>query len=98
MGDQALVAAKKKLYSGVCLAITEAARILGVRNVLNLWVISSNLNKKIPAEDLHNALREGGASAVTTDTQQHKYVSGSNDGLFQLPFKTNLHLAKISPK
>jgi hypothetical protein len=97
MGDQALVAANKKLYSGICSALIEAAQMLGVKNVLNLWVISSNKNHKIPAEDLHNALREGGADLVETDTFAHQYVSGSNDGLLRRSFKTNLHLAKLIP-
>lgn len=98
MGDQALVAANKELYSGVCAALIEAARLLGVKDALNLWVISANINPKIPAEDLHNALREGGADSVETDSYPHKYVSGSNDGLLRRSFKTNLHLAKLSPK
>lgn len=98
MGEQALVTANKKLYSGVCSALAEAARILGVKNVLNLWVISSNINQKIPATDLHDALREGGADSVETDSAPHKYISGSNDGLLRRSFKTNLHLAKLSPK
>lgn len=60
MENQALLNANKKPYSGVCDALTKAAVILGVKNVLNLWVISANTNPKIPAEDLHKALREGG--------------------------------------
>lgn len=71
--------------------------MLGVKNILNLWVISANKNHKIPAEDLYNALREGGADLVETDTFAHQYVSGSNDGLLRRSFKTNLHVAKLIP-
>lgn len=98
MGSQALVNANKKLYTGVCNAIADAARILGIRNLINLWVISSNVNPKIPAENLHDALREGGATSVKTDSFPHKYISGSNDGLLRRNIKTNLHLATLSPK
>lgn len=98
MGDQALVNANKKLYTGVCNALAEAARILGVKNVLNLWVISANSNPKIPVEDLHSALREGGADSTATDSFPHKYISGSNDGLLRRNFKTNLHLATLTPR
>lgn len=96
MGDQALVTANKKLYSGVCKALIEAAKTLGVKSALNLWVISSNINPKIPGEELHKALHDGGASSVETDTYPHKYVSGTNDGLLRRNFKTNLHLAKLT--
>lgn len=98
MGDQALVSANKKLYSGVCKALIEAAQMLGVKSALNLWVISANINPKIPAEDLHSALKESGASSVETDSFPHKYISGSNDGALRRNIKTNLHLAKLSPK
>jgi hypothetical protein len=98
MGEQALVNANKELYSGVCAALVEAARLLGVKDTLNLWVISANVNPKIPAADLHDALRQGGAKSVETDPYPHKYISGSNDGQLRRSFKTNLHLAKLSIK
>jgi len=96
MGSQAVVSANKKLYSGVCKALTEAARTLSIKGALNLWVISSNINQKIPKDDLHVSLKSGGATSVTTDDAPHAFISGSNDGLFKAKFKTNLHLAELS--
>lgn len=95
MGNQALVQANKGLYTGVCTALVEAARHLNVTGQLNFWVISNNANPKIPQGELHQSLRDGGATAVVTDQQSHIYVSGSNDGLAQLKLKTNLHLATL---
>jgi len=60
-------------------------------------VFSSNLNHKIPKDDLHDALKIGGASGVKTDDHVYDIWSGSNDGIRQQRFKTNLHLATITP-
>ena len=95
MGSQALVTANKKLYSGVCGALLEAARRLNIRGSLNLWVISSNINQKIPKDELHESLKSGGASSVEVDTYPHSHMSGSNDGKRRAMIKTNLHLAKL---
>lgn len=95
-GLQALVHANKKLYTGVSEAIREAARKLGIHGELNLWVVSSNENEKIPKSDLHNALRDGGAEAVGVAKKPFAMRSGSNDGKsYALIKSTNLHLAKF---
>lgn len=95
MGDQALVTANKKLYASVSAAIAEAARSLGVKGAMNLWVISSVINHRIPGKDLHESLKEGGAGSVELDPVPHRYYSGSNNGKFRAKIDTNLHLAKF---
>ncbi|HMY41018.1 MAG TPA: hypothetical protein PK011_16965 [Marinagarivorans sp.] len=96
-GLQALVNANKKLYTGVSDAIREAARKLRITGELNLWVVSSNVNEKIPKTDLHNALREGGAEAVGVAKKPFDMRSGANEGkgAAALIKGTNLHLAKF---
>jgi hypothetical protein len=96
MGSQALVTANKKLYSSVSSALVQAARSLGVKGSLNLWVISSVINHKIPKDSLHEALREGGATSVDLDPTPHNYYSRGNSGKFKARVDTNLHLAKFS--
>ncbi|MGM8227839.1 hypothetical protein ACSV5M_14730 [Cellvibrio sp. ARAG 10.3] len=96
MESQAKVRANKALYKNTCNAIREAAEKLGVRGEINLWVFSSNVNPKIPQQDLHQSLNEGGARSVATDELQYKIWSGSNDGERAERFKTNLHLAKFT--
>lgn len=96
-GLQALVRANKKLYTGVSDAIREAAQKLRIRGELNLWVVSSNVNEKIPKEDLHDALRDGGASAVGVAKKPFDIRSGSNDGTsYGMIKKTNLHMARFN--
>lgn len=90
-----LIIENKKLYSGVCKAVLEAAKLLGVQGVINFYVISSNINHKIPAQDLHVALKEGGAEKVETDNMQYKMWSGSNSGQKAVIIKQNLHLASL---
>ena len=93
---QALVHANKKLYSNVCNALVDAARKLGVSGGVNFWIFSNNVNQKIPKEELHNALIDGGASSITTDDNtKHVFLVGSNDGSSERKFKTNIHLAKL---
>lgn len=93
---QALVRANKTLYSKVCNALVDAARKLGVSGDVNFWIFSNNVNQKIPKDQLHEALTEGGAASVTTDdTTKHVFLVGSNDGTSERKFKTNLHLAKL---
>lgn len=93
---QALVRANKTLYSKVCNALVDAARKLGVSGGVNFWIFSNNVNQKIPKEELHKALTEGGASSVTTDDNtKHAFFVGSNDGASERKFKTNIHLAKL---
>jgi len=98
MGSQALVNANKKLYAGTCTALIEAARQLNVKGSLNLWVISSIVNEKIPQESLYESLSSGGATSVELDPNPHSLLSGSNDGKRKALIKTNLHLAKLSIK
>jgi hypothetical protein len=81
VANQTLIEANKKLYTGVCNALIEAARFLKVKGALNLWVISSVINHKIPKDDLHESLRTGGAASVDLDPAPHIYTSVSNDGV-----------------
>lgn len=90
-----LIIENKKLYTGVCKAVLEAAKLLGVQGVINFFVISSNLNHKIPKDELHSALKDGGAVKVDTDDLQYKMWSGSNSGEHGLIIKQNLHLASL---
>lgn len=93
---QALVTANKKLYKEVCIAISEAAGILGCKSVLNFWVFSNSNNPKIPKDQLHSTLKEGGATSVTTDENtKHVFDIGDNFGGPGQRFKTNLHLALL---
>jgi hypothetical protein len=93
---QALVDANKKLYTDVCLAIREAAKLLGCRNTLNFWAFSNNANPKILKADLHKALDDGGAEDIETDDEsKHVFSVGDNFGGPGQRFKTNLHLAKL---
>ncbi len=96
MGELALVRANKSLYRSTCEALYEAAAKMNIRKGMNLWVFSNNNNPKIPREDLHEALKNGGADKVETDTHIYRYRSGSNDGSRFRMLKTNLHLANIS--
>lgn len=95
MLNAALVQANKKLYTGVSKAIHEAARILNVTGEIDFWVMSNNVNPKIPKDDLHQALRDGGAKATGVAKRKYKYISGSNDGEDQQMLVTNLHLGKF---
>lgn len=95
MSAKALIDANKKLYKGVSEAIKIAAAKLAIRGEVNLWVISSNLNYKIPKSDLHSSLRDGGADMVGVAKNQYLIKSGSNDGNRSDKIKTNLHLAKF---
>lgn len=96
MASSALIQANKKLYSGTCEAVLGAARILGLKGDLNFWILSNIKNHKIPKQDLHDALKSGGASSVSTeDDIQHKFWVGANDGVGKALIKSNLHLAKL---
>ncbi|VUD66792.1 hypothetical protein TDB9533_03696 [Thalassocella blandensis] len=97
MTFKSLVNANKDLYSKVCVAIIQAAKQLGIKNSLNFYVFSNSKNSKIPKEDLHNALKSGGALDVKTDDTRIKQQSQSNDALrTTLPNAiTHLHWAKL---
>lgn len=93
---QALVGANKKLYTNVCQAIRDAAKLLGCHNSLNFWAFSSNVNPKIPKSELHHALNGGGAESVVTDDEsKHVFHVGDNFGGPGQRLKTHLHLAKL---
>lgn len=93
---EALVRANKTLYSKVCTALVDAARKLGVSGDVNFWIYSNNFNQKIPKEQLHEALKDGGSNSITTDdTTKYAFVVGSNNGASERKFKTNMHLAKL---
>ncbi len=96
MGNQALISANRKLYSGVCTAILNAAKLLGVDGIINFWVLSSNINHKIPKQELHQALRDGGANSVESDDENILLsFTGPNNGDGGFKFKQNLHLASL---
>ncbi|MDG9667554.1 hypothetical protein ONV78_07415 [Hahella sp. CR1] len=95
MGNKALIDANKVLYKNICKALSEAAKWLGVSNNINFYVFSKNNNNKIPQPDLHEALKSGGATSVTTDTHMPKVKIGSNDGEKFIPQLSNFHLATL---
>lgn len=92
-----LVEENKKLYQGVCSAIMQAAKLLGVQGALNFYIFSNNKNHKLPKDELHSALRYGGAASVETDIATHKFSVGSNDGnrVFE-NLLSHMHLAKLN--
>ena len=97
MARDALVRANHKLYEDTCKAITGAARMLGVQGEINFYVFSNNKNPKIPKDNLHMALRDGGADSVHTDEHgKYKYDVASNDGrqIFQ-NLISHMHLARF---
>lgn len=85
----------KQLYTGLCTALTEAANILGVQNPLELHVFSKDNNEKILADDLHTALRDGGA-IVRHDKGRYKMAVGSNDYKKSVKQYTSLHIAVLN--
>ena len=95
MANDVLIRANKNLYSGVCMALVDAAKLLGVSNQLNFYVFSKSNNQKIPQPDLIDALKAGGASLVTTDDHKPRVPVGNNLGTRSVQQLTNLHLAKL---
>lgn len=87
----------QKLYEAVCSALVQAAKVLGVNGTLDLHVFSNKKNPKIPKENLHMALRDGGAESVETDEKtKYVYSVASNDGKEVFDgLISHLHLAKI---
>ena len=96
IGRDAIVNVNQKLYEGVCKAIVQAAKLLGVQGILNFHVFSNIKNPKIPMESLHKALKDGGAESVVTDETPHKFNVSSNDGrrVFE-NLISHFHLAKF---
>jgi hypothetical protein len=95
MANEILIRANKDLYSGVCKALIEAAKMLGVSNQLNFYIFSKSNNPKIPQSDLVDALKSGGASSVTTDDSKPRVMVGNNLGTRSMQQLTNFHLAKL---
>ncbi|HEY6530602.1 MAG TPA: hypothetical protein VIZ65_18085 [Cellvibrionaceae bacterium] len=56
MLNEALIRANKSLYTGVCNALLEAARLLGIGHQLNFYVFSKSVNPKMPQQALEEAL------------------------------------------
>ncbi|GLS26527.1 hypothetical protein GCM10007877_22430 [Marinibactrum halimedae] len=96
METAALIQANKSLYTGVSLAIQEAAKYFGVVGEVDFWIMSNSKNPKIPKPDLHQALREGGAVGSAVAKKNYRYTSGSNDGKERRQIITHLHLAKFN--
>lgn len=97
MAPSVRVKQNQKLYEGVCSALTRAAKVLGVHGSIDLHVFSNKKNPKIPEENLHMALRDGGAESVETDEKtMYIYTVASNDGkeVFE-GLVSHLHLAKL---
>lgn len=98
MGNQARIRANQKLYMDMSNAIANAAKLLGVKGTINLHVFSNKKNFKIPKDDLHTALHDGGATSVGMDTKNtYRYDVQNNDATAVLPQAiTHLHLAKFN--
>ena len=58
-------------------------------------MFSKSNNTKIPQEDLHASLKEGGANQVKTDDKRYKVLIGSNDDKRSLQQMTNFHMATL---
>lgn len=95
LANEILIRANKDLYSGVCKALVDAAKLLGVSNQLNFYVFSKSNNPKIPQSDLVDALKAGGASSVAIDANRPRVMVGDNKGIDSIPQLTNFHLAKL---
>lgn len=93
MADQALIRANKQLYTKVCDAVIQAAKQLGITSELNFYIFSKNNNPKIPQNELHAALKEGGATSVRTDEVSYRVFAGSNNDQDFIQQMTNFHLA-----
>lgn len=93
MADQALIRANKDLYTNVCKTIADVASQLGITNEVNFYVFSKNNNSKIPVNDLHDALNDGGAKKVETDDHWHKVHAARNDDSDFITQMTNFHMA-----
>jgi len=96
--NHALVQENKKLYSGVCEALVGAAKELGIKGDIEVRVFSHSLNPKISRDNLHDALKDGGADEVVTDDKKHRVSIGSNDGNNSIRQNTNMHLATFKIK
>lgn len=96
MSQAALISANKSLYKRTCEALREAAKSLSFQGAVKLHIFSNNRNPKIPQQDLHTALTDGGAKTVDTDPQKYQYHVSKNDNTQsadQKPFITHHHVA-----
>lgn len=92
-----LVKINKELYEKTVIAIKKACQHFGLKEPVTIHVYRSNVNYKIPKDDLHQALKLGGASTVETDSREFNLRSGSNDNQLRVRVNTNLHVARIFP-
>jgi len=90
-----LIGLNKDLYKKSVAAIKEACAHFGVKESVNIYVYSSNVNYKIPKDYLHQALKAGGAINVETDSRELNFRSGSNDNLVRGRIDTNMHVARL---
>ncbi len=95
MNQPGLIRANKDLYKNLCVALKKSGEHFKLPS-LKVMIFSLNKNPKIPRADLHASLALGGASSMVMDEKMYRVVSGSNDGMRELPHKTNLHIATIS--
>ncbi len=95
LANEVLIRANKDLYSSVCKALVDAAKLLGISNQLNFYVFSKSNNPKIPQPDLVGTLKAGGASSVATDDHKPRVAVGNNLGTCSMQQLTNFHLAKL---
>lgn len=90
-----LVRKNKALYEETVAAIKEACAHFGIKDSVSIHVYSSSINYKIPKDDLHQALKSGGASSVETDPRKFNFRSASNDNKLRARVDTNMHVARL---
>jgi len=95
LANKLLIRANKDLYSNTCKAILQAAGQLGVSSEINFYVFSRNDNPKIPSNDLHQAMKDGGAKSVKTDESRYKVHTAKNDDSRFITQMTNFHMASM---
>lgn len=93
-----LIQANMKLYSGVCEALVQAGKELGVKGKIEFHVFSKNINPKITQDKLHDSLIAGGAASVVTDKNIYKVIVGHNSTKEHMKQYTNLHVATLKIK
>jgi hypothetical protein len=91
-----LVGLNRDLYKKTVIAIKETCGHFGLKESVNIYVYSSNINYKIPKDDLYQALKSGGAANVETDSRELNFRSGSNDNLLRGRIDTNMHFARLN--
>ncbi len=94
--NQLLIKANKDLYTSTCNAILQATAQLGVPSEINFYIFSRNNNPKIPRDELHKALKSGGATSVETDKRRYKVNTAKNDDSQFITQMTNFHIASMN--